>query len=182
MAGGGIAGRLYRGEVSVNFVRRQRMWYTISGVILLISVVALLVRGLNFSIDFKGGSSFTFPANSTTNLGAISRVVTQAGGGDASVQQVISPLAHEWTVQTGTLSSAATQNVASALDKAFNIAASKMEIQLVGPTWGSQITSKAIEALIIFLVVIVIYLSIAFDWRMAVAAFVALIHDIVLAL
>ena len=62
MAGfGGIAGRLYRGEVSVNFVRRQRMWYTISGLILLVSVVALLVRGLNFSVDFKGGSTFQFP-------------------------------------------------------------------------------------------------------------------------
>ncbi len=62
MAGvGGIAGRLYRGEVSINFVGRQRLWYTISGFILLISVIALLVRGLNFSLEFKGGSSFTFP-------------------------------------------------------------------------------------------------------------------------
>lgn len=180
MAGGGIAGRLYRGEVSVNFVRRQRMWYTISGVILLISVVALLVGGLNFSLDFKGGSSFTFPSNSTTTLDAIPRVVTQAGGGDASVQQVTTPLAHNWTVQTATLSSAATQQVASALEQAFHITQSNMQIQLVGPTWGSQITSKAIEALIIFLVVIVIYLSIAFEWRMAAAAFVALLHDIVI--
>ncbi len=62
MAGvGGIAGRLYRGEVSINFVGRQRLWYAISGLILLVSVVALLVRGLNFSLEFKGGSSFTFP-------------------------------------------------------------------------------------------------------------------------
>ena len=53
-------------------------------------------------------------------------------------------------------------------------------IQIVGPTWGGQITSKAIEALIIFLVVIVIYLSIAFEWRMATAAFVALLHDILI--
>src|SRR5712664_3212846 len=71
MAGvGGIAGRLYRGEVSVNFVRRQRLWYAISGLILLISVIALLTRGLNFSLEFKGGSSFTFPSNSSTSEGA----------------------------------------------------------------------------------------------------------------
>ena len=62
----------------------------------------------------------------------------------------------------------------------FHIPQSKMTIQLVGPTWGSQITTKAVEALIIFLIVIVIYLSIAFEWRMAVAAFVALMHDIVI--
>ena len=178
--GGGIAGRLYRGEVSVNFVRKQRMWYTISGVILLISVVALLVRGLNFSLEFTGGSSFTFPASSSTSAGSISRVVTAAGGGDATVQYTSAKLTHEWTVQTQTLTTAATENVASALEKAFHITQSSLSIQIVGPTWGGQITSKAIEALIIFLVVIVVYLSIAFEWRMAVAAFVALMHDILI--
>jgi preprotein translocase subunit SecF len=179
--GGGIAGRLYRGDVSINFVRRQRTWYLISGIILLVSVVALLTRGLNFSQDFTGGSSFTFPASSSMSQGAISRVVTAAGGGDATVQSITSKLAGpQWTVQTATLPSTITQGVAGALEKAFNIAQAKMTIQVVGPTWGGQITSKAIEALIIFLVVIVIYLSIAFEWRMATAAFVALIHDIVI--
>jgi preprotein translocase subunit SecF len=83
-------------------------------------------------------------------------------------------------VETGALSTDVSQNVAAALEKAFHVSTASMNIQLVGPTWGSQITSKAIEALIIFLVVIVIYLSIAFDWRMAIAAFVALLHDIVI--
>jgi preprotein translocase subunit SecF len=178
--GGGIAGRLYRGEVSINFVGRQRLWYAISGFIVLISAIALVVRKLNFSLEFKGGSSFTFPSTAATSQGEISRVVTTAGGGDASVQYTGTSLAHDWTVQTGALSSAAAQKVAAALEKAFGLAQNKISIQIVGPTWGSQITSKAVEALIIFLVVIVIYLSIAFEWRMAVAAFVALIHDIVI--
>ncbi len=177
--GGGIAGRLYRGEVSVNFVRRQRMWYTISGLILLVSVIALLVRGLNFSVDFKGGAQFQFPDTASSSQGAISRVVTGAGGGDATVQH-ISGLTSQWSVQTAALTSQVSQNVANALAKAFDIAVGKISIQLVGPTWGSQITDKAIEALIIFLVVIVIYLTIAFEWRMALAAFVALLHDIVI--
>ena len=81
MAGvGGIAGRLYRGEVSVNFVRRQRMWYTISGLILLVSVVALLVRGLNFSVDFKGGSTFQFPYS--TSQGSRPRPGRDLAAGD----------------------------------------------------------------------------------------------------
>jgi preprotein translocase subunit SecF len=181
MAGvGGIAGRLYRGDVSINFVRRQRLWYAISGLILLVSVVALLVRGLNFSLEFKGGSSFTFPSTSSTTQNAIAQAVTKAGGGDASIQFTSTPTVHQWTVQTGALSSDVTQNVAAALEKAFHIAQSRVSVQLVGPTWGGQITSKAIEALIIFLIVIVIYLSIAFEWRMAVAAFIALLHDILI--
>ncbi len=180
MAGGGIAGRLYRAEVSINFVGRQRLWYAISGVIVLISAIALAVKGLNFSLEFKGGSSFTFPSSSLTNQNAISRVITGAGGGDATIQDTSKGLLHQWTAQTGTLSNTVTQGVASAIEKAFHILPANMTIQVVGPTWGSQITSKAVEALIIFLVVIVIYLSIAFEWRMAVAAFIALLHDILI--
>ena len=194
MAGfGGIAGRLYRGDVSIGFVRRQRTWYTISGLILLVAIVALLVRGLNYSVEFKGGSTFQFPVTASqgptsTVQGEISRVVTEAGGGDSTVQITSSPqLGTQWLVTTKALpttggTSANNVNVAvtTALEKTFHIPPSQMTPNFVGPTWGSQITTKAVEALIIFLVVIVVYLSIAFEWRMAVAAFVALIHDIVI--
>jgi len=190
MAGfGGIAGRLYRGEVSIDFVRRQRMWYTISGLILLVCVIALLVRGLNFSVDFKGGSTFQFPyttsqGSQTAVQGQISELVKNNGGGDATVQIASSPLLKsQWLVTTKALPTSPvnlTVKIADALETKFNIPASKMTPSFVGPTWGSQITSKALEALIIFLIVIVGYLTIAFEWRMAIAAFVALIHDIVI--
>ena len=179
MAGGGIAGRLYRGDVSINFVGRQRLWYLISGAIVLVSAIALVVKGLNFSLEFKGGSSFTFPSGGSITQGKIAQVVTNAGGGDSTIQYVSGNL-HQWTVQTGTLTTTVSQNVAAALEHAFGIAHANMAIQFVGPTWGGQITSKAVEALIIFLIVIVIYLSIAFEWRMAIAAFIALVHDIVI--
>jgi preprotein translocase subunit SecF len=186
---GGIAGRLYRGEVSVNFVRRQRMWYTISGLILLVCVVALLVKGLNFSVDFKGGSTFQFPYSTSqgsqaTVQGEISKLVKTNGGGDATVQITSSPLLKsQWLVTTKALPTQPvniTEKIATALQTKFSIPASKMNPGFVGPTWGSQITTKALEALIIFLIVIVAYLSIAFEWRMAAAAFVALLHDIVI--
>jgi preprotein translocase subunit SecF len=189
MAGvGGIAGRLYRGEVSVNFVGRQRMWYSLSGLIVLVSAIALIVRRLNFSVDFKGGTIFQFPyaasqGSSAAAQGEISRVVTSNGGGDSTVQQVtshIGSVGSQWNVTTKVLPEHVQQTIAVALEHAFHVTASAMTIQFVGPTWGSQITSKAIEALIIFLIVIVIYLSIAFEWRMAAAAFVALLHDIVI--
>jgi preprotein translocase subunit SecF len=188
MAGvGGIAGRLYRGDVSVNFVGRQRTWYTISGLIVLVSAIAVLVRKLNFSVEFKGGTVFTFPATtggSAQVQGQISRLVSTQGGGDSTVQLVVSHLIKQptqWTVTTKALSENLQQSIGVALEHAFHLSnASQMQIQFVGASWGSQITSKAIEALIIFLIVIVIYLSIAFEWRMAIAAFVALIHDIVI--
>jgi preprotein translocase subunit SecF len=177
---GQIPGRLYRGEVSINFVGRQRMWYAISGAILLISVIALATRGLHYSVEFKGGSVFQFPSNSSETQTSIASVVTNAGGGSTTVQHISAPTGQQWSVQTQSLSSKVSEDVVNALERTFHIPRSQMSVQFVGPTWGSQITSKAIEALIIFLIVIVIYLSIAFEWKMATAAFVALLHDIVI--
>jgi preprotein translocase subunit SecF len=181
---GEIPGRLYRGEISVNIVRRQKMWYAISGLILVISIISLLVRGLDFGVDFKGGSTFQFPgAYSTSTQGQISRIVSAAGGGTAQVTHVSPTIGNQppqWQVQTGVLTSVQNSNVENALEKAFHVAQNNMVITSVGATWGGQITDKALEALIIFLVVIVIYLSIAFEWKMAVAAFTALLHDILI--
>jgi preprotein translocase subunit SecF len=182
MAGGGIAGRLYRGDVSIEFVRRWKTWVVISGTFIVVSVISLFVRGLHFSQEFTGGTSWTFPNNSSTNQGAISRLVNGIiPTGNAVVQSTSTKLGgHNWTVQAGILTSAVQQHVANAVSSTFHITANSVTVNAVGATWGSDITSKAVEALIIFLVVIVIYLSIAFEWRMAVAAFTALIHDILI--
>jgi preprotein translocase subunit SecF len=177
---GNVGGRLYRGEVSVNFVGRKRTWYSISGAILLISIVALLVRGLDFSVDFKGGALFQFSAPSAS-VTQVQGAVTDAGVSGAIVQELSGSLGKSWQVQTPTLSSTQTNTVENSLVSHLGVNASKISVQFVGSSWGSQITSKAVEALIAFMIVIVIYLTIAFEWKMAVAAFVALIHDLVIA-
>src|SRR5271165_726375 len=71
---GNIGGRLYRGEVSFDFVSRQKLWYTISGFILVISLLALIFRGLDFSVEFKGGSLFTVPAASSVTKTGLEQV------------------------------------------------------------------------------------------------------------
>jgi preprotein translocase subunit SecF len=178
-----FAGRLYRGEVSFDFVGRKKLWYSISGGILVISVLALAVFGLNFSIDFKGGSQFQFPAPSATAT-QIEQVVKNAGGGaDANAQEVKPFNAPSfWQVQTEHLSPAGQTTVQNALNTAYHPprGISGIAVTTVSASWGSSISQKALEALIAFLVVIVLYLTIAFEWRMAAAAFVALAHDIVI--
>ena len=76
---GGIGGRLYRGEVSIEFVARKRLWYTISGAILVISVISLFVFGLHFSVDFKGGSLYQFNAGQTS-ITQVRQAVSSGGG------------------------------------------------------------------------------------------------------
>ena len=178
----GIGGRLYRGEVSVDFVGRQRLWYMISGAILVISVVAVVVFGLNFSVDFKGGSLYQFPAGTAT-ITQVRQTVGSAGGGADAIIQKTTNLAtgtSSWQVQTHPLSVKQQNDVQSAISRAFHIPQSGINVTSVGASWGSQISHKAVEALIAFLIVIVIYLSIAFEWKMAIAALIALAHDIVI--
>ena len=178
---GTFGGRLYRGEVSFDFVGRQKLWYTISGLILLLSLVGLFGRGLNFTVDFKGGSVIQFPASSATSISQVQTAVAGTGDGQgAIVQHVGSGSSATWQVQTGKLDYAQGQQVQSKLAQELGIPQSQISVNFVGASWGSQISQKALQALIAFLIVIVIYLSIAFEWRMAVAALIALAHDIVI--
>jgi preprotein translocase subunit SecF len=179
---GGIGGRLYRGEVSVEFVARKRLWYSISGAILAISVVALAVFGLNFSVDFKGGSVYQFAAGNSS-ISQVRQTVSGAGGGSDAIVQKITPLGGgvaKWQVQTHPLSVPQQNSVQSAISHQFGVPENTISVTSIGASWGSQISQKAAEALIAFLIVIVIYLSIAFEWKMAIAALVALAHDIVI--
>ncbi len=177
---GQFGGKLYRGEVSYDFVGRARRWYAISGAILLISIVALFVRGLDFSVDFKGGAVFQFPAGSASQT-QIQDAVSRAGVSGAVVQELNGLHGKSWKVQTKSLSSAETNQVENSLESQLGLSGNQISTAFVGPSWGSSITTKAVQALIAFLIVVVVYLSIAFEWKMAVAAFVALLHDLVIA-
>ena len=176
---GQLGGRLYRGEVSFDFVGRRRLWYAISAFILVVSIVAVIVRGLSFSVDFKGGAIFTFPSSSTS-LSQVQDAVESGGVSGAIVQQTHGEK-NGWQVQTKSLTGAQTVALEKTMSSKLGVNSDDISVTTVGPSWGSQISGKALEALIAFMIVIVIYLSIAFELRMAIAAFVALVHDLVIA-
>jgi preprotein translocase subunit SecF len=176
-----IPARLYRGEVSINFVGRRRTWYTISGLILLVGIIALATRGLNFSVEFKGGSILQFSAPGAT-LAQLHNAVANSPAGTAAIIQHVGT-GTDWQITSAKLDFAQLSQVEHAiLTSGIHVpnGISGFSPSVVSATWGGEITAKALEALIVFLVVIVIYLSIAFEWKMATAAFVALIHDIVI--
>ena len=99
---------------------------------------------------------------------------------DAIVQRVGTGSSGSWQIQTKQLSNNESNAVQSSLGKELDVGQNNISVNSVGASWGGQITSKAVEALIAFLIVVVIYLSIAFEWKMAAAAFVALLHDLVI--
>ncbi len=171
------AGRaLYRGDVSLNIIGRRRTWYVIAAVLLLISIGALLFRGLNFGIEFKGGADFSMP-NATCSVVDARELAQVETGGQSIVTETASGTVR---VQTEPLTIDESTALAQSLATECGVAYEDIKIQVVGPVWGAEISKKALQGLIVFLILVTIFLSLYFEWRMAVAALVALAHDLVI--
>lgn len=171
-----LGDRLYRGESGINFVGRRRTWFIISGILVLISLAALGFRGLNLGVEFQGGAVFSVP-NATCSIEGAREATSQTTGEEAIVTETGAGIIR---VQTPPVDAAQSQEISRVLADTCGVAATDISVQVVGPTWGAEITSKGIQALIVFIVLVTIFLAIYFEWRFAVAALVALVHDIVL--
>lgn len=172
----GLGHRLYTGQMSIDFIGRRRTWYIVSAVILLVSVGALFTRGLNLGIEFRGGADFSVPSATCTVEQA--RVVAEEGSG---AQSIVTETGNGTIrVQTEALTPAESSVLAGDLASACGVAKDDIKVQVVGPTWGAEISKKALQGLIVFLLLVTIFLSIYFEWRMALAALVALAHDLVI--
>jgi preprotein translocase subunit SecF len=171
-----LASRLYHGETSYDFVGHRRLWFSISGVLLLISLVSLFVPGLNFGIDFKGGAVFRVqPTRPVTEA-----QVRDAVGSVGEVIQVTEDNPAQVIVQTKELPQAEIARVRTALAKVAGTPANAVSTDSIGSKWGSTVSRKALFALLVFLVVVTIYVSLRMEFKMAVAALVALVHDLII--
>ena len=171
-----LGDRLYRGESGIDFIGRRRTWFIISGVLILISLGALGFRGLNLGIEFQGGAVFSVP-NATCSIPDAREAAAGATGADVIVTETGAGIVR---VQTPPVDPIQSQEIARVLADTCGVASTDITTQVVGPTWGEEITAKGIQALVVFLVLVTIFLAIYFEWRFAVAALIALAHDIIL--
>jgi preprotein translocase subunit SecF len=249
---------LYHERTNFQFIKHSKRWAIISGTMLLISVVALVGRGLNFNIDFEGGTvwlvemgdgkdadvgevrdivgplgfdeakvgilsgtggesvrvqaetledpvrdlqdavagaagvddadvvfaregntgtfDFTVPQGEEPNEGELKTALEAAGQPEAEVAID----GRNVTITIAELPESPLQQVAEALADYAGVDVAEVSISTVGPTWGERVTEKAIRALIVFFILLAVYLSFRFEWKMAVAAIVAVLHDIVI--
>ncbi|MFB6714124.1 MULTISPECIES: protein translocase subunit SecF [unclassified Streptomyces] len=171
---GTLGARLYRGEVGYDFIGKRKIWYGVSILITITAIVGLAVSGLNMGIEFKGGAVFTTPKTSV-GVDEAENIATEASGHQAIVQKLGNG---GLRIQITEVDTAKSDQIKTQLSKDLDVPTEKIAADLVGPSWGEQIANKAWTGLGVFMVLVVIYLAIAFEWRMAVAALVALIHDI----
>jgi preprotein translocase subunit SecF len=176
-----FATRLYRGDKSFDIIGKRKRWYAGSATVMLIGIVAIIVFGLNPSIDFKGGDVFQGPLKGHSLDQVVS--IFEANGVTPEQQQTTGQ--SNFRIETETLTQIGDSSQVTKIDNALVSQlglknTNDINFQGIGSSWGGQITNKAIEGLVVLLVAVTAYMTLRFEWKMAVAAIVALIHDLVI--
>src|SRR2546425_4646807 len=164
---------------NVDFMGRKNWWFALSGFFIVISLVGLFARGLNFSIEFKGGALLTFPDRSGASVVQFQATMAKYGRADAEVEFLGS---NNVNIKTKSLTDLGTRAdlLRAELARQAGISPDQINETDVGPTWGSTISRKAVVGLFIFLILVTLYITLRFEWKMAVAALGALVHDLVI--
>lgn len=175
-------GRLYRGQTAIDFVGRRKIGFIISAVLLVLTVLSLSTRGLDLGIDFEGGVSWDVPA-ADFSISEAEAVLSDNGvdPAGARIQRRSSDSGEFVKIQVGVQDEATLVQLQGALAQAAGVDVNDVSVNAVSSSWGREITEKAVRALVIFTVLVSILIAIRYEWRMAVAAITAMIHDVVIA-
>lgn len=176
-----LLSRLYRGDTDFGFIASRKRWYFASLVIIVICLGAFVIRGFHFGVEFSGGTQVQISTGHVALTPAQVEQAAKAAGfpPGGAAQQVGSGATRSIVIKTSTLSQAQQADLTSKLVASLKIPTSDVSLSSVSATWGQEITRQAVIALIVFLLLVAIYLAVAFQWRMAVGALAALLHDLV---
>lgn len=176
--------KLFRGETAIDFTGRWRTWFAISGIIIIVGLGSLALRGLNFTVDFKGGT--VWQVKTTASVSEARAVIAKVNPNlaKAEFQQLTNSKGQKTLEITAgakfTNSSDLIKRVSDTLANMAHTNVDQINVQGVGASWGSDVTRSAVKAVIIFLLVVAVYIWFRFEGKMALSALVALLHDILI--
>ena len=178
----GTFGRLYHGETSFDFMGKKKIGFTISLVLILMTIGSLFTRGLNLGIDFEGGVAWQVPVTATMDTDAARTVLSSNGieADNAKIQILTNGSTKSLRIQVGDQTPEIQLKVKDDLAAASKTDANEVSVSSVSSSWGRSITEKAIRALIAFIVLVSLYIAWRFEWRMALAAILAMLHDVLI--
>ncbi|GAB7037480.1 MULTISPECIES: protein translocase subunit SecF [Catenuloplanes] len=186
MAKEGLASRLYRGDAGLKIIGRRNMWFAIAAVGVLIALGSFVLRGFTLGIEFTGGTEFQVPAANLTidrASDAVTKAIEESGAEDVKVestQQVGDDTSGFLLVKTGEVTADQSIEIKASVAETLDLDPALVSDSRVSGAWGASVTERAILALLVFLAVVSLYLVLRFEWRMAVAAVVSLLLDLVL--
>jgi preprotein translocase subunit SecF len=180
-----LGNALYEGDVSIDFVGRKWLWYSISGIIVVLAVAGLYFKGLNFGIEFEGGVEYkiSMPAGEVTqeNVDKVRDAVAGTGI-DAASSPIVNTSGESIRVQIEEVGNDEAATIGNAIAESVDVdPKDDISATEVGASWGEQVAQRALTGLVVFLVLVVLFIWAYFrEWKMSVAALVALIHDVVI--
>ena len=163
-------------EDDLDFRKAFRFGLSVSVALVVLSIACLGLRGLNLGIDFKGGAVWELTSTKLTS----DQARTAVGDSNEAAVTVQSVGSSGLRIETGPRTATERTTITNALAKASGISTEDISVSTVGPSWGSEVSGKALRALIFFFIAVAAYISIRLEWRMAVAAIVAVVHDIII--
>ncbi|MEK0443674.1 MAG: protein translocase subunit SecF [Ilumatobacteraceae bacterium] len=175
-------GRLYRGETTVDYYGKRKPAFIISGAFMVVTVVALVIGGLNLGIDFKGGVAWEAPASATFGEAQVREVLeaNDVETANAKIQVLSGTEGQRIRAQVGDQPDAVRQAVQQALAEKAGVDVQDVSVARVSSSWGRSITEKAIRALLVFFLLVSLYIAWRFEWKMALAAIAAMAHDVLI--
>lgn len=174
----------FRGHTVPHFriIQNKRRWLLLSGIVILLSLGGLFLRGINYSIDFTGGSQLVYENNAGVTVQQVQELLAEVpyNRGEAEIQIVGG---NQVSIRTSAITDLTVDERAQLIEdlaKQAGIGPGEISQQVVGPTWGKQISRQALIGLIVVLIAISIYISFRFEWKMAIGAMVAMVHDVLI--
>jgi preprotein translocase subunit SecF len=176
---------LYTGRKSIDFVGKTRIWYAISGLIIVAAVLGLYFKGLNFGLEFRGGAQFTVARSGSqvTQDNADKLRNDVAGTGIESAQQVVVTTAgkNSIIVETEPVTPDESDKIVSTIEDSVGVTKADVSTDEIGPSWGKEVAKRSAIGLCVFLVLVTLMIWGYFrQWKMSVAAMVALAHDLII--
>ena len=176
---------LYSGKKSIDFVGRKWLWYAISGVIVVLAVGGLYFKGLDMGIEFVGGAQYKVTLENGTvdqdDADAVREAVAGTGIEGAASPIVTTSGPNSIIVQTQQLSTAGSETVVETLQETMDVTSDEISQEEIGASWGKDVAKRSVTGLIVFLVLVVLFIWAYFrEWKMSVAAIVALAHDVII--
>lgn len=165
-----------------NIIQRRRRWFVLSGSAILVSIIALVFLGLNYSIDFTGGTLIEYRVSNDVTVEQVRDLLGQDpyARESAEVQIVGGDQVSIRTSALTDLTAGERTQLFEALAEQAGISPDDISVQVVGPTWGEQISRQAVVGLVVVLLAITLYITLRFEWKMAVGAMVAMVHDVLI--
>ena len=173
-----LKGRFIKRDI--NFMGIRKVFLTLSACLVIASIAIVGVKGLQFGIEFVGGTSITFHDTNDVTIEQMRTAFENAGEPDAVVQTTTSDGAEGFLVRTTTTSAETAASVANKVATELNLSTDGYEVSTVGPDWGQSVIQSSLIAFLVSLLLIICYIAFRFEYKMGVIAVVALLHDLII--